>query len=105
MEFSHFCLCVKISIYLVIKYELAIRSRLSRLHKAAVELTRQQLQKSVCQAYVAAYVTNKRMKVYAIIDSIYRNFEHAAKVKYDAREISYLGVSYCQEEIQANSRR
>lgn len=58
--------------------------------QAAVELTRQQLQKSVCQAYVAAYVTNKRMKVYAIIDSIYRNFEHAAKVKYDAREISYL---------------
>ena len=30
------------------------------------------------------------MKVYAIIDSIYRNFEHAAKVKYDAMEISYL---------------
>lgn len=58
--------------------------------EAAAELSFLKLHKQVCIAYSNAWIARQRMEVYTSIDSIYRRFEHAAKVKYEARETSHL---------------
>ena len=58
--------------------------------RAEAGLTRWQLLRRVSEAYVEAYVAQQRLAVRTRIDSIYRRFEEAAKVKYNARETSYL---------------
>ncbi len=58
--------------------------------EAAAELSAMQLRKQVSLAYCNAWIARQRMAVYAHIDSVYQRFEHAAKVRYDARETSHL---------------
>ncbi len=58
--------------------------------EAAAELSAMQLRKQVSLAYGNAWTARQRMAVYARIDSIYQRFEHAAKVRYVARETSHL---------------
>ncbi len=58
--------------------------------RAEAALTGYELQKAVSRDYAQAYILRKKMEVYAMIDSIYQNFEHAAKVRYDASETSHL---------------
>lgn len=58
--------------------------------QAEAGLTQWQLRRRVSEAYSTAYIAQQRMEVRARIDSIYRRFEEASKVRYQARETSYL---------------
>ena len=62
----------------------------TRTARAEAALTKYDLQRAVSYDYAQAYIQKQRMKVYAMIDSIYQNFEHAAKLKYEMRETSQL---------------
>lgn len=70
------------------------RSRYQRqaIHtaEAAARLSVMQVRKQVSMTYADAYISRQRMAVYAHIDSVFQKFEHAARVKYDARETSHL---------------
>jgi len=72
------------------KQRVRTQRQMVNVARADMNLTEHQLRKAVYRDYAQAYILRQRMNVHAMIDSIYQNFEHAAKVRYEARETSKL---------------
>lgn len=74
-----------------------------RTAESEAALTIFELRKAVSTAYLQAYVSRQRVETYGMIDSIYRNFEQAAKKRYEARETSYLEYSTARQRALQRS--
>ncbi len=70
------------------------------LAESALELNELQLQQQVKMAYANAYVAKQNLQLFAQLDSVYRNFEKGAKLRYDLEETSKLDYLAAANQVK-----
>ncbi len=70
------------------------------LAESALELSELQLQQQVKMAYAKAYVARQNLKLFTQLDSVYRNFEKGAKLRYDLEETSKLDYLAAANQVK-----
>ena len=70
------------------------------LAESALELNELQLQQQVKMAYANAYVAQQNLQLFAQLDSVYRNFEKGAKLRYDLEETSKLDYLAAANQVK-----
>lgn len=78
------------------------------LAESALELNELQLQQQVKMAYGNAYVARQNLVLFAQLDSVYRNFEKGAKLRYDLEETSkldYLAAANQVKQIELQNQQ
>jgi cobalt-zinc-cadmium resistance protein CzcA len=76
--------------------------------KAGLNLTQAQLKKMVCQSYYNAVYYKKQWLLLKKIDTVYENFEKAAKLRYETQQtskIAYLSASAKYNELKLKIKR
>lgn len=72
------------------------------LAKAALDLNELELMQEVKKAYASAFVARKSLELYNQLDSVYKEFERAARLRYEVEETSklaYLAASNQGKQI------
>ena len=70
------------------------------LAESALELNELQLQQEVKMAYANAYVARQNLELFAQMDSVYRNFEKGAKLRYELEETSKLDYLAAANQVK-----
>ncbi len=70
------------------------------LAKSALELNELQLVQEVKMAYANAYVAQQNLELFTQLDSVYRNFEKGAKLRYDLEETSKLDYLAAANQVK-----
>lgn len=85
-----------------------LRQREIELAEAELALTERQLTLRVKQAYANLYVAQKRAALYENLDSLFVNFERAAKVRYETEatsKLSYLAAANQAKQMTISRRQ
>lgn len=72
----------------------------AELSRAQMAVTERELRREVSIDYGIAYVAHQRRLVYAHLDSIYRNFENAARLRYETEATSRLEYISAQNQAR-----
>jgi cobalt-zinc-cadmium resistance protein CzcA len=75
-------------------------NQLTHLSQAQLKVAERELQREVSIDYGMAYVAKRRREVYEHLDSVYRNFEQAAKLRYETQATSKLEYLSAQGQAQ-----
>ena len=70
------------------------------LSEAALRLSEYELRQQVKEAYGEAYVARKNLALYAQLDSIYQEFERAARLRYEVEETSRLAYLAATNQVK-----
>ncbi len=70
------------------------------LAESALELNELQLMQEVKMAYAKAYVAHQNLQLFSQLDSVYRNFEKGAKLRYDLEETSKLDYLAAANQVK-----
>jgi len=67
---------------------------------AALVLNEIQLRKKVQEAYSEAYLAKKNLELFSRLDSIYRDFQHAARIRFEVEETSKLAYLASENQVK-----
>ncbi len=70
------------------------------LAEAALTLNELELKQQVKEAYAAAYISRKSLKLYDELDSVYRQFLRAAQIRYEVEETSKLAYLAAANQVK-----
>ncbi|MEK6479018.1 CusA/CzcA family heavy metal efflux RND transporter [Catalinimonas sp. 4WD22] len=79
---------------------LEVQKQKVALAEAALQLNEYALRKQVKQAYGEAYVALKNVLLYEQLDSIYQEFERAARIRYEVEETSRLAYLAASNQVK-----
>lgn len=91
-----------------ISSNLKLQSQKVALAEAALQLNEVELRYQIKQAYRKAYVATKKVDLYKQLDSIYRDFERAAEIRYKVEETSrlaYLAASNQAKQVMLQKKQ
>lgn len=71
-----------------------------KLAEAAYDLNVAQLTRQVRTAYADVLVARRSLELYRTLDSVYRNFERAARLRYDVEETSRLAYLAASNQVK-----
>src|SRR5690606_39016682 len=80
--------------------KLGLQNQRVALAEAALSLNEIELIREVRKAYANAYVTGKTLQLYTHLDSIYREFERAARLRYEVEETSKLAYLAALNQVR-----
>lgn len=80
--------------------KLALYNKKIALAEAALSLNEIELIREVKKAYGDAYVIGRTLQLYTHLDSIYREFERAAKLRYEVEETSKLAYLAALNQVR-----
>ncbi len=80
--------------------KLDLQNQRVALSEAALSLNEIELIREVRNAYANAYVTGKTLQLYMHLDSIYREFERAARLRYEVEETSKLAYLAALNQVR-----
>jgi cobalt-zinc-cadmium resistance protein CzcA len=70
------------------------------LAEAALDLSELDLRQQVKEAYASAYVARRNLKLYTQLDSVYQDFERAARIRYEVEETSKLAYLAATNQVK-----
>ncbi len=70
------------------------------LAEAALSLNELELRQQVKQAYVATYIAKMNLKLYESLDSVYQDFQRAAKIRFEVEETSKLAYLAASNQVK-----
>lgn len=79
---------------------LEVQKQKVALAEAALQLNEYELRQQVKQAYGEAYVALKNVQLYEQLDSIYQEFERAARIRYEVEETSRLAYLAASNQVK-----
>jgi len=79
---------------------LKVQSQQVALAETALTLSTYELKQKVREAYAQAYIQLQRLNLYKQLDSIYQEFERAAKLRYEVEETSRLAYLAATNQVR-----
>ncbi|MEX2594736.1 MAG: TolC family protein [Anditalea sp.] len=70
------------------------------LAEAALGLNELELRQQVKEAYASAYVAKKKLELYSQLDSVYQEFQRAARIRYEVEETSRLAYLAATNQVK-----
>lgn len=70
--------------------KLKVQNQKIALSEAALNLDQLELRQQVKQAFATAYISKRKFELFEQLDSVYQEFERAAKLRYEVEETSRL---------------
>ena len=80
--------------------KLKLQDQRIMLAEAALGLSELDLRQQVKLAYASAYVAKRNLKLYSELDSIYSDFEKAARIRYEVEETSKLAYLAALNQVK-----
>lgn len=80
--------------------KIKVQNQKKALAETALTLHELELRQQVRSAYAAAYIARRNLELYSQLDSVYEEFQRAAKIRYEVEETSKLAYLAASNQVK-----